>query len=72
MANEITMAAKFAGKCSECGFRFPKDTFIKFHTFNRTAKHVKCPEPDYSGVEQRSIFETWVQRAQESEANNEQ
>lgn len=71
MSNEITMQAKFAGKCTECGFNFPKDTFIKFHTGTRKAKHVKCPEVSYDGSEQAGIFETWVQRAQESEANNE-
>lgn len=70
MSNEITMSAKFPGTCTECGFRFAEGTFIKFHTFKRTAKHVKCPEPDYSGAEQISIFETWVQRAQEIEGSN--
>lgn len=70
MSNEITMQAKFAGTCTECGFKFPKDTFIKFNTFKRTAKHVKCPEVSYDGSEQASVFEKWIQRAQEIEANN--
>lgn len=71
MSNEITMQAKFAGKCTECGFRFAEGAFIRFHTFNRTAKHVKCPEVSYDGSEQASIFEMWIERAQEIEGKRE-
>jgi len=67
MSDEITMVSKFPGKCTECGFNFPKDTFIRFNTLKRTAKHVKCPEPDYSGTEQKNIFEMWIERAKELE-----
>jgi hypothetical protein len=65
MSNEIMMCAKFAGKCSECGFKIEQGAFIKFHTGTRKAKHVKCPEPDYSGSEQAKVFEMWIERAQE-------
>lgn len=67
MSDEITMSAKFAGKCSECGFKFSEGTRIKFHTFKRTAKHAKCPEVSYDGSEQASIFGMWIERAQEIE-----
>jgi hypothetical protein len=62
--NIITMAAKFPGKCSACGFKFPVGTQIKFDTEKRTAEHVKCPEQSYDGSEQVSIFEMWVKRAE--------
>lgn len=65
MPYEITMFAKFAGKCSDCGFKFPEGTAIKFHTGRRTARHVKCPEVSYDGTEQANVFNMWIQRAEE-------
>ena len=65
--DEITMMSKFPGKCSDCGYKFPEGTLIKFNTFKRTARHVKCPEPDYSGAEQKNIFDMWIERAQDTE-----
>jgi uncharacterized Fe-S center protein len=63
--DERTISAKFAGKCTECGQRFPVGTLIKFNTYKRTAKHVKCPEISYDGSEQAAVFEMWVRRAEE-------
>lgn len=67
MPNEITMYAKFDGKCTDCGYKIDKGSAIKYNTANRTAKHVKCPKPDYSGTEQKNIFNMWIERAKEIE-----
>lgn len=67
MANEFEMESKYAGKCADCGFRFPVGTKIKFDTVKRVATHAKCPEVDYSGAEQKNIFDLWIERAQEME-----
>jgi hypothetical protein len=67
MSSEITMYAKFDGKCTDCGYKIDKGAAIKYNTASRTAKHVKCPEPDYSGDKQRNIFEMWIERAKETE-----
>lgn len=67
MADEILMYAKFDGKCSECAYKIDKGAAIKYNTFRKTAKHVKCPEPDYSGSEQKDIFDMWVKIAQDLE-----
>jgi len=72
MANEITMASKFPGKCPDCGFRFPEGTQIKYNRDTKVATHVKCPEPDYSGTEQKNIFDMWIERAKETEVLQEQ
>lgn len=63
MTDEIIMSAKFAGKCTECGYKINVGDTIKYNTFRKTAKHKICPEPD--GTEQAQIFEMWVQRAEE-------
>jgi hypothetical protein len=63
----ISMSAKFAGKCSACGFKFAQGTQILFDTEKRTAEHEKCPEQSYDGAEQASIFDLWIQRAQQTE-----
>ena len=65
MTDEILLFSKFAGKCAECGYKFEAGTLIRYNTFKKTAKHKVCPKPDYSGTEQRDIFEMWIQRAQE-------
>jgi hypothetical protein len=44
MAYEILMYAKFPGKCRDCGLKIEQGAAIKFDMFNKTAKHVKCPE----------------------------
>jgi hypothetical protein len=62
----ITMSAKFPGKCSACGFKFAAGTQILFDTEKRTAEHSNCPEQSYDGAEQASVFELWIQRAQEA------
>lgn len=67
MSDEIWMYAKFDGKCSACGYNIDKGAAIKFNTFHKTAKHVKCPELDYSGAEQRNIFDMRVKMAQDLE-----
>jgi hypothetical protein len=64
--DERIISAQFPGKCTDCGFKFPIGTLIKFNTHKRTARHVKCPEPDYSGTEQANIFEMWVRLGQET------
>jgi hypothetical protein len=70
MSNQITMTAKFPGKCSACGFKFAAGAQIKFDIDNRTAEHVKCPEVSYDGAEQANIFDMWVKMAQETERNH--
>ncbi len=65
MTDEYIMQAKYPGQCTECGYKFEAGTLIRYNTFRKTARHKVCPEPDYSGTEQRNIFELWVQRAQE-------
>ena len=67
MSDEITMVSKFPGKCTECGFKFPKDTFIRFNTFKRTAKHVKCPEVSYDGTEQANVFDMWIKAVEQAD-----
>lgn len=42
MAIEITMMARYAGKCIACNQRIDEGELIKFNTFKKTAKHVKC------------------------------
>lgn len=64
MIDDVIMRAKFAGKCTECKYRFEAGALIIFNMFRRTVKHKVCPEPDYSGTEQVDIFNMWVQRAQ--------
>lgn len=65
MTDEYIMQAKFAGKCTECGYKINVGDTIKYNTFRKTAKHKKCPEPDYSGTEQKNVFNLWIQRAEE-------
>lgn len=67
MANEFEMESKYAGKCADCGFKFPEGTKIKYNRDTKVAVHVKCPEVDYSGAEQKNIFDLWIERAQEME-----
>lgn len=70
MSDEITMKSKYPGKCYNCGYKFGIGADIIFDKKKRVASHEVCPESDYRGKEQISIFETWVQRAKESESNN--
>lgn len=65
MTDEYIMQAKFAGKCTECGYKINVGDLIKYNTFRKTAKHKKCPEPDYSGTEQTNVFNLWIQRAEQ-------
>lgn len=65
MPGELTITAKFAGKCVECGYRIEVGTWIKYDLVTKKARHKKCPEPDYSGTEQKNVFNTWIQRAEE-------
>jgi hypothetical protein len=66
--DERIISAKFEGKCTDCGCKFPQGTLIKFNTHKRTARHVKCPKPDYarSAIEHEKLFEMWVRLGQET------
>lgn len=70
MSDEFEMDAKYPGKCYNCGYVINIGSRIMFNRVKKVASHVECPKPDYSGSKQISIFETWVQRAQESDVNN--
>jgi len=64
--SEITIPAKFAGKCQACGFKFPAGTWIKFDPVRRTAMHRQCPEPSYDGTEQAAIFNQWIKAMEDN------
>lgn len=61
------MSAKFPGTCISCKYRIEVGTWIIYDPVTKKAKHKKCPKPDYSGTEQKNIFEMWIERAKETE-----
>ena len=43
MALEILKLASYPDTCSDCKGHVEKGAMIKFNTFHKTVRHVKCP-----------------------------
>lgn len=67
---EFEMDAKYPGKCYNCGYAIDIGTRIIFNRAKKVASHKECPKADYSGGRQRSVFDEWIKRAQETEKSN--
>lgn len=69
MPSELIITAKFASKCPICGYKMELGSSVKWDPAQKKAWHIKCPEPDYmsSVIEQKNIFDRWIERAKEME-----
>ena len=67
MGDERLIAAKYTGTCTECGYKINVNDSIMYNTYRKTARHFKCPEPDYSGTEQKNMFDAWIEAFQKGE-----
>ncbi len=65
--DEILIFAKYAGTCTDCGYRIAVNASIWFNTHTRKARHKNCPEISYDGSEQRNTFDTWIKAFQDME-----
>jgi len=42
MANEVLTLARYPDICSDCKNKVEKGDMVKFNTFHKTVRHVKC------------------------------
>ena len=67
--DETLILAKYAGTCTECGYRVAVDTSAWFNTHTKKVRHKHCPEQSYDGAAQKNMFDAWIEAFQKSEGN---